>query len=83
MYILCIIIYNLVLNVLMNVTYTIHVNRSLASGSGDTTVRFWDIFTETPLHTCKGHKHWILSIAWSPDGKKLASGCKNGQVHIT
>ena len=65
----------------MNVTaHTIRVNRSLASGSGDTTVRFWDIFTETPLHTCKGHKHWILSIAWSPDGKKLASGCKNGQV---
>ena len=54
--------------------------RQLASGSGDTTVRFWDIFTETPLHTCKAHKHWILCIAWSPDGKKLASGCKNGQV---
>ena len=28
--------------------------RQLASGSGDTTVRFWDIYTETPLHTCKG-----------------------------
>ena len=28
--------------------------RQLASGSGDTTVRFWDINTETPLHTCKG-----------------------------
>ncbi|CAI8052658.1 Notchless protein homolog 1 [Geodia barretti] len=56
--------------------------RSLASGSGDTTVRLWDIFTETPLHTCKAHKHWILCIAWSPDGKRLASGCKNGQVCV-
>ncbi|XP_074045019.1 notchless protein homolog 1 isoform X2 [Macrotis lagotis] len=27
-----------------------------------------------------GHRHWVLSIAWSPDGKKLASGCKNGQI---
>lgn len=27
-----------------------------------------------------GHRHWVLSISWSPDGKKLASGCKNGQV---
>ena len=27
-----------------------------------------------------GHKHWVLCIAWSPDGKKLASGCKNSQV---
>ena len=43
-------------------------------------MRLWDIFTETPLHTCKAHKHWILCIAWSPDGKRLASGCKNGQV---
>lgn len=28
--------------------------RYLASGSGDTTVRFWDIYTETPQFTCKG-----------------------------
>lgn len=56
--------------------------RYLASGSGDTTVRFWDVNTETPQFTCKGHKHWILAIAWSPDGNKLASGCKNSQVCI-
>lgn len=52
----------------------------MASGSGDTTVRFWDVNTETPQYTCKAHRHWILAIAWSPDGKKLASGCKNSQV---
>ncbi|XP_030217191.1 notchless protein homolog 1 [Gadus morhua] len=54
----------------------------LASGSGDTTVRFWDLTTETPHHTSRGHTHWVLSIAWSPDGKKLASGCKNSQICI-
>uniref|UniRef100_A0AAR2IUW5 Notchless protein homolog 1 n=1 Tax=Pygocentrus nattereri TaxID=42514 RepID=A0AAR2IUW5_PYGNA len=52
----------------------------LASGSGDTTVRFWDLTTETPHHTARGHTNWVLSIAWSPDGKKLASGCKNSQI---
>ena len=57
-----------------------HLRRHLASGSGDTTVRFWDIFTETPHFTCKGHSHWILYMAWSPDGKKVASGCKNSEV---
>ncbi|XP_067328320.1 notchless protein homolog 1 [Anolis sagrei] len=54
----------------------------LASGSGDTTVRFWDLNTETPHFTAKGHRHWVLSIAWSPDGRKLASGCKNGQIFL-
>ena len=28
--------------------------RHLASGSGDTTVRFWDVSTETPHFTCQG-----------------------------
>lgn len=54
--------------------------RFLASGSGDTTVRFWDVNTETPQFTCKGHKHWVLFIAWSSDGTKLASGCKTGDI---
>lgn len=56
--------------------------RYLASGSGDTTVRFWDIYTETPQFTCKAHKHWVLTISWSPNGKKLASGDKNSQICI-
>ena len=57
--------------------------RQLATGSGDTTVRFWDLTTNTPLAECKGHKHWVLYIAWSSDNTKLASGCKNGEVRCT
>ncbi|XP_031483494.1 notchless protein homolog [Nymphaea colorata] len=55
--------------------------KQLASGSGDTTVRFWDIATQTPLFTCTGHKNWVLSISWSPDGKHLVSGSKAGELH--
>lgn len=54
----------------------------LASGSGDTTVRFWDVDTQTPYHTCKGHKNWVLCISWSPDSLKLASACKDGKIFI-
>ncbi|VDP04058.1 unnamed protein product [Soboliphyme baturini] len=57
-------------------------SKHLASGSGDTTVRLWDLNTETPEFTCKGHHNWVLCICWSPDSQKLASACKNGHVII-
>ncbi|KAL5543070.1 hypothetical protein UlMin_010780 [Ulmus minor] len=52
----------------------------LASGSGDTAVRLWDLNTQTPLYTCTGHKHWVLCVAWSPDGVHLVSGSKSGEL---
>ncbi|OQR69487.1 notchless protein1-like [Tropilaelaps mercedesae] len=52
----------------------------LVSGSGDTTVRFWDLNTQSPHSTCKGHKNWVLAVAWSPDSSKVASGCKSGNI---
>ncbi|CAH1173660.1 unnamed protein product [Phaedon cochleariae] len=56
--------------------------KHLASGSGDTTVRFWDVTTQTPSYTCKAHNNWVLCIAWSPDSTKLASACKDGKINI-
>lgn len=54
----------------------------LASGSGDTSVRFWDINTQTPMHICQGHKDWVLAVAWSPDAERVASGCKKGDINL-
>ncbi|GFR44734.1 hypothetical protein Agub_g6062 [Astrephomene gubernaculifera] len=52
----------------------------LASGSGDTTVRFWDLNTQLPKHECKGHRNWVLVVSWSPDARYVASGDMDGAI---
>uniref|UniRef100_F6UTI0 Notchless protein homolog 1 n=1 Tax=Callithrix jacchus TaxID=9483 RepID=F6UTI0_CALJA len=66
----------------------------LASGSGDTTVRFWDLGTETPHFTCKGHaarswcqkavKRLSMALNWEwggAMGRQLLPG--HGWGHIS
>uniref|UniRef100_A0A182SXX5 NLE domain-containing protein n=1 Tax=Anopheles maculatus TaxID=74869 RepID=A0A182SXX5_9DIPT len=54
----------------------------LASGSGDKTLRLWDLNTETPHHTCTGHRQWVMCVSWAPDSLKIASACKAGEIRI-
>uniref|UniRef100_A0A7S0RZ28 NLE domain-containing protein n=1 Tax=Chlamydomonas leiostraca TaxID=1034604 RepID=A0A7S0RZ28_9CHLO len=56
--------------------------RRLATGSGDTSVRLWDLNTQLPLHECKGHRSWVLVVAWSPDAKYVASGDMDGAIWL-
>jgi WD40 repeat protein len=46
----------------------------LASGSDDKTIKLWDVATGQEVRTLKGHTWEVTSVAFSPDGRLLASG---------
>lgn len=52
----------------------------LAVGRSDGTIRLWDTRAHTRLHTLTEHTDIILGLAFSPDGKTLASGSADGTV---
>lgn len=64
--------------------------KHLASGGGDSIVRFWDTDTETPLFSSEGeeaesqasHSNWVLCVSFSPCATMLASGSMDGAFII-
>ncbi len=46
----------------------------LASASNDGTVRFWDVASGNNIASLNAHSGSVRSVAFSPDGKLLASG---------
>jgi WD40 repeat protein len=56
------------------------VETVLASGSDDRTGVVWDLATGKSKHTLKGHDLTVSSIAFSPDGKSIATGSGNSSV---
>lgn len=47
--------------------------KTVATGSADNTIIFWDVATGRRRATLWGHANVILSLAFSPDGRRLAS----------
>jgi ribosome assembly protein 4 len=64
---------------LLNVAFSPN-GRMLASASGYTTVRMWDLNTECPDATLEGHNGWVVYVAFSPDEKILASAGMDKKV---
>jgi hypothetical protein len=66
--------------------------RFLASGSGAThyprsgrgphTIRVWDVLTGREVFHFQGHDSNVTSLAFAPDGSRLASGLRNSSVLI-
>ncbi|HEY9844633.1 MAG TPA: caspase family protein, partial [Candidatus Caenarcaniphilales bacterium] len=56
--------------------------QTLASGSGDQTIKLWNLQTGKLRHTLSGHADTVWSVAISPDGQTLVSGSGDQTIKL-
>jgi WD40 repeat protein len=56
--------------------------KTMASASGDHTVKLWNAGTGTEQRTLKGHTGWVRAVVFSPDGKTVASASGDKTVKL-
>jgi WD40 repeat protein len=67
-------------------------SKRIASGGADATVQIWDALTGDHEYTYRGHLdyYWghftstqeVDTLAWSPDGKQIASGGADNTIQV-
>jgi WD40 repeat protein/transcriptional regulator with XRE-family HTH domain len=45
-------------------------------------IKIWDAASGRELLTLTGHRNWIMGLAFSPDGSRLASTSKDGSIKV-
>src|SRR5262249_34946723 len=50
--------------------------------SENKTVRVWDALTGQEILTLKGHTHYVTSVVFSPNGRRLISACGDNTVKV-
>ncbi|CAM9339454.1 unnamed protein product [Scytosiphon promiscuus] len=57
--------------------------RHFATGGSDQTVKIWDMAAKECVHTFdSAHNNQVWSVAYSPAGDKLVSGCDDGVLQV-
>ncbi|MGA7329114.1 MAG: caspase family protein, partial [Rhodomicrobium sp.] len=56
--------------------------RTALSGSGDKTLKLWDVASGRELKTFQGHSDAVLSVAFSPDGRSALSGSDDSTLKL-
>jgi WD40 repeat protein len=54
----------------------------VVSGSGDKTVRLWELATGQEVRRFTGHEMGVMSVAVTPDGKYVVSGSGDKTVRV-
>ena len=54
----------------------------MSSGSGDGTIRFWDVRTGGQKHAVSGHMSDVDSVTFNPDGQFVVSGHADGSIRF-
>jgi WD40 repeat protein len=57
--------------------------KHIASGGVDDTVQIWDAMTGQKQLFTKNNTDDILEVAWSSDGKRLASASKDQKLQVS
>ncbi len=54
----------------------------IATGSDENIVKIWNVETKKLIRRLEGHTNWVLSVAFSTDGKYLVSGSEDTTIKI-
>ena len=54
----------------------------ISSGSGDNTIKIWEVGSGKCIRTLEGHSSSVYSVIYSPDGKYIVSGSNDKTIKI-